>query len=813
MVLPTPLVPLKDHCSIIYNNVLYTYQVDAFQSLDLKVGGKWSKLPMGVPTNGSTCLQGTVNGDNALIIVGGTTSSQDYDGLQHYSFTSSKWQEDQPLDSVAANRVCHGSAYLQQSSSILVYGGSQNDNNAPSSQTFLMETTPPYNVQAFNSVAPPVANPLMMPWNSTHALMLGGDPMNTKLYTFGPQVGWRQLNVSLPKGLKDSSKVQATLLDGSDGSKVLQLFDMSTSPNSIQTLLLQNATGAPQSSKKARSLSQHHPARRRKRDTTLADRPAYNNTFAPQDSRDGFSLSSDPKTGLVVASGGDDQVPLAMFNETGNQWINPDTFFGTQSTPTPSSSPTPSSTPASSTSSPPAAASSAAAAETHVRNKSFAILGGVLGGVFGFAILLVIILLLIKFSRKRKAKKREQQDSSYSLENKAEMDFQDVGADFMKEAGGNFEANHRRNRSDRSDIGAGAVAADRGGGTVSSQSKRALLHAKGDSTGSAKSFWSRGTKSPDKDRAVPFISAPIIEPFDGQAAASRSSPDPRTEPRTDTGWSRYFANNNSKDFNTMAAENEQDTRPATYLSNSQSQSDYTNSRATSSHPHASAEVEPLSLRTSQNPFVYPPNSRLMSPTSFPRPGLALSHGRSPTPNEEPPSPTSFISDIEEESEYARNSHSDGQDSWSPVPSSGERGSAYSDPRNPHISGSTRDSTKFPHPGERVKIPNFPPVPDSQKGSKRNSGDGTPTSPINDSRGLRNIASKDFAGATSGRASPIPEAGTSRLPGYGTSQVRTFPRKREDLGARGRGSSQTEDMSWLNLGTPGEQNNNNLHYGS
>ena len=812
MVLPTPPVPLKDHCSIIYNNVLYTYQVDAFQSLDLKVGGKWSQLPMGVPTNGSTCIQGTVNGDSSLIIVGGTTSTQDYDGLQHYSFTSSNWQKDKPLDSVATNRVCHGSAYLQNSSSILVYGGSQNDNNAPSSQTFLMDTTPPYNVQAFNSVAPPVANPLMMPWNTTHALMLGGDPTNTKLFTFGPQAGWRQLNVSLPNGLKDSTKVQATVLDGSDGSKVLQLFDMSTSPNSIQTLLLQNATGTPQSSKKARALSQHHPARRRKRDTALADRPAYNNTLAPQDSRDGFSLASDPKTGLVVGSGGDDQVPLAMFNETGNQWIDPNTFFGSQPTPTPSSSPTPSSTPPSSTSNPPAASSSAAAANSHVRNKSFAILGGVLGGVFGFAILLVIVLLLIKFHRRRKAKKREQQENSYSLENKAEMDFQDVGdADFMKEAGGNIQGNHRRNRSDRSDIGTGAMAADRGGGTVSSQSKRALLHAKGDSGGSAKSLWSRGTKSPDKDRTVPFISAPIIEPFDGQAAASRSSPDPRTEPRTDTGWSRYFANNNSKDFNTIAAENEQDTRPATYLSNSQSQSDYTNSRTTSSHPHASAEVEPL--RTSQNPFVYPPNSRLMSPTGFPRPGLALSHGRSATPNDEPPSPTSFVSDIEEESEYARHSHSDGQDSWSPVPSSGERGSAYSDPRNPHISGSTRDSTKFPHPGERVKIPNFPPVPDSQKGSKRNSGDGTPTSPINDSRGLRNIASKDFAGATSGRASPIPEASSSRLPEYGTSQVRTFPRRREDLGARGRGSSQTEDMSWLNLGTPGEQNNNNLRYGS
>ena len=807
MVLPTPPVPLKDHCSVIYNNVLYTYQVDAFQSLDLKMGGAWTKLSMpSVPTNGSTCVQGTVDKDDALIVVGGVnvTSSQDFNGLQHYSFTNQKWQSDKPLDSVATNRVGHGSAYLQQSSSILVYGGSQNNNYAPSSQTFVMQTTSPYNVQAFNSVAPPVANPLMMPWNLTHALMLGGDPTNTKLFTFGPQDGWRQLNVSLSSGLKDSSKVQASIIDGSDGSKILEIFDMSTSPNQILTMLLQNATNASQSSRKARSLAAHHPARRRKRDTTLADRPAYNSTLAPQNSRNGFSLASDPKTGLVVGSGGDDQVPLALFNETGNQWIDPNSFFGNQPTPSLSSSTPP---PTSSTAKPSAAASSAAAAaaNTHVRNKSLTILGGVLGGVFGFAILLVLTLLLIKFCRSRRAKRREQHSSSYSLENKAEMDFQDVGADFMKEAGGNFENNQKRNRSIRSNVGANAAALDRGGGAVSSQSKRALLHAKADSTGSGKSFWSRGTKSPEKERSTPYISAPIAEPSD----RTNVSPDPRTEPRTDNGWSGYWLNNNSKEFNTMAAENEQDTRPATYLSNNQSQSDYTNSRTPSSQPHASAEVEPLSLRTSRNPFVYPPNSRVMSPTGFPRPGLAVPHAAN-LGHDEPPSPTSFVSDIDEEDEYARNSHSDGQDSWTPVASVGERGSAYSDPKDPHVSSGYRDSTKFPHPGERVKIPNFPAVPDSQRGSRRNSEGGTPTSPVNDSRGLRNIASKDFAGA---RENTIPEAGSSRLPDYGASQVRTFPRKKEELGARGRGSSQTEDMSWLNLGTSADQNTGQAHYAS
>ena len=806
MVLPTPPVPLKDHCSIIYNNALYTYQADAFQSLDLKEGGTWTKLAMGVPTNGSTCVQGTVDNDSALIIVGGTATNSSYDGLQHYSFSSNTWLSDKPLDSVAKDRVCHGSTYLQQSSSILVYGGSQNGQYIPSSQTFLMQTTPPYNVQAFSSDAPPVANPLMMSWNSTHALMLGGGATNTALWTFGQEEGWQPLNVSLQDALKDSSKVQASILDGSDGSKILEIFDMSTSPNQISTVSLQNATTTSQPSKRSRSRSTSHPAKRRKRDTTIADRPAYNSTLAPHDSRDGFSLASDPQNNLVVASGGDDQVPLAMFNETGNQWIDPNTFFGNEPTPTPSSSSVPSTTHSSAASSTAAAASASASATPPAHNKSLTILGGVLGGVFGFAILLVVILLLLRYCRKRKAKKR-QHESSYSLENKGEMDFQDVGAEFMKEAGGNFESNHRRKRSERSDVGNNAKAVERGG-AVSSQSKRALLHTKADSAGSGKSLWSRGTKSPEKDRSPPVISAPIMEPMDAQL---RASPDPRTDPRTDTGWSRYFTNNNSKDFATIAAENEQETRPATYLSNSQSQSDYTNSRTPSSHPHASAEVEPLSIRGSRNPFVYPPNSRVMSPTGFARPGLALTHGTSPERNGEPPSPTSLVSDIDEEDEYVRNSQSDGQDSWTPVASADERGSAYSDPRDPHVSGVFRDSTRFPHPGERVKIPNFPAVPDSQKASRRNSQNVSPTSPINDSRGLRNIASKDFAGTSRAMENPIPE--TDRLPEYGASQVRTFPRRKEDLGARGRGSSQTEDMSWLNLGTNGEQNNNHFRYGS
>ncbi len=803
MTVPTPPVPLKNQCSIIYNDILYTYQVNAFQSLSLKDGGKWTQLPMGVPTNGSACVQGAVNGQDSFIVLGGSTSTQNYQGMQYYSFGNNTWSSETPLTPVAENRLGHGAVYLNQSSSILMYAGFQDNSYAPSSQTFVIQTAP-HNIQAFESDATPVMDPLMIPWNTTHALMLGGDPTNTKLFTFGPQEGWQQLNVSLPSPLKDSSKVQATLMDGSDGSKILEIFDMSVSPNQLSTILLQNATNAAMS-KRSRSYSpfRHHPSRRRKRDVTLEDRPAYNNTLAPQDTRVGFSLAQDPVTGLVVAVGGNDQAPLAIFNQTGNQWVDPNQFFGNE--PSPNASPSSPSSPHTSTTNSPAASTSAAAAASDkaVRNKSLTILGAVLGGVFGVAILLILVLVLLRQCRHRRERKRARQESSYALDDKAEMDFADVGADYVEESGAYEErSNHRRKASDKSDASARVRAMDRSG-AASSQSKRALLHVKGDSTGSGKSFWSRGTKSPEK--SPPFISAPIMGAAPPIMVASPArvvgSPDPRTEQRTDTGWSTYFTNNNT---DSSQQSNDQDGRPNTYLSNSQSQSDYT----TSTHPHASAEVEPLNFRESQNPSIYPANARVMAPAGFPRPGLglAVTQGVSPTRDIGPPSPATLVSDMEED-EYAHHSHSDGQDSWTPVAAGSERESQGTDPRVSSVY-----SANYPHPGERVRIPNFPTVPSSQRPSANNSLVGLPISTANDSnRGLRNIASKDFVRTPSGRERAVPPAGTGRLPDYGTSQVRPFPRRKEDLGARGRRSSQTEDMSWLNLGTSAEQSNNHLRY--
>jgi len=806
MVTPTPPVALKNHCSIIYKNTLYTYQADAFQSLELKSGAEWSRLPSGVPTNGSTCVQGKTDGQDALFIVGGTTTSPttDYPGLQRFTFQDSKWETFNIATNVTRNRVLHGSAFLNSSSSILLYGGSQGSTTA-SSETFLISTLSPYDVRALTSKAPPVADPLMMPWNNTHALMLGGDPQNKALFTFGPQEGWHQLNVSLQNFLPESSKVQAALKAGDDGSKVLELFDMSVSPNTILPVLLPNPTHAstptqPSSTTIVSSTSAAPlgkvtvPPSKEKRTYKLADPLAYDITLAPHDIRSDFSLAQG-SDGLVVASGGNDQDVLSMFNLTGKHWIDPNQFFGASKPTTPDSTPS-SISPASSVTAEVSPSSTPPPPTSMSRNRSLTILGVTLGAVFGVAALLVLLLLLLRCMRKRRADKRRS--SEYTMDDKHDMDFVDQGADFMKEAGGSFgkQGDHGRNLSAQS---ASSVVIMGGRRNSSQQSKRALFHKTKNSEGSGKSFFGR-SKSPGTT-SPPQISGPFMSKYPDQAANPQTSPNPRTEPRTDAGWSKYW-NNSSSNINAMAAgpaRHGSQSRPTTFASNSQS--DYDSSRVTSSQAHESAEVKPLNLSTTH----LPSSTRVVSPTSgLPlQPGLALSSNN----HNEPPTPTTIISDIDEEDEYrahhSRGLQPEGTSSWTPVDTS-DRGSTWQD--RP-VSSVYADSMIYPHPGERVRIPNFPGVPSRRPSHarvnnlSRNPSQGQSSLGRNNSgRGMRSAAAKDFVSPPLPQPMQDPPNTRRVLPGYGAHEIRTFPRREGELGPRGRGGSDTEDMSWLNLGT-------------
>src|ERR1700761_590495 len=133
---PKPPIAFKNHCSIIHDGVIYVYSPDAFQTLELKEGAKWQEETNGVSVTGAVCVKGGVDGDNskaALYVVGGATnaSTTDYTGLQRYSIEDKSWETVVPVVNVTQNRLNHGAAYMNASSTLVVYGGSQNDDTGP----------------------------------------------------------------------------------------------------------------------------------------------------------------------------------------------------------------------------------------------------------------------------------------------------------------------------------------------------------------------------------------------------------------------------------------------------------------------------------------------------------------------------------------------------------------------------------------------------------------------------------------------------------------------------------------------------------
>src|SRR5579862_3903681 len=241
---PSPPVALHDHCSVIYENTLYVYSPDAFQSLQLSEGAQWAILPTGISATGAVCV-GAVSTTNssqaALYVVGGSTSSAGtYSGLQRYVFAEKKWETISPTVHVTSERRSHGAAYLESSSSILIYAGTQDgDVQRASSQTFLISTLPPYSVTSYSSAgAPPLISPILLQWDTSRAVLLGGNEENKRIFTFDPQSGWMDLGVTLGQGLPDISQVQAVIINRSDGNKILQAFNMDVSPNTVQRTCL-----------------------------------------------------------------------------------------------------------------------------------------------------------------------------------------------------------------------------------------------------------------------------------------------------------------------------------------------------------------------------------------------------------------------------------------------------------------------------------------------------------------------------------------------------------------------------------------------
>ena len=545
---PLPSSALDGHCSAIDNNILYVFSSNSFQSLPLKENATWSTLPMGQPVTGPACVRTVPGGDEsqaAFYVVGGSSQDSSYHGLQRYTFATQKWETLEPTTFDMQGRTNHSAAYLNDTQSILVYAGSQPQAFSDySTQTFVISTSSPFNIRSFTSKAPPVNAPILLPWTSDTAVMVGGATSNQDVWTFDPDNGgWNRTQITLRQGFAPGTK--GTLTTGSDGGKVLATYDLTTSPNTVSQVVLQGPGGS--STGVGQSIGS---SRKRKRDLTLADWPSYNATNAPSVTRSDYAVAQD-SNGLSVISGGSSGAPVNIFNEQENSWVDNGVFFSGKAnsnqvplvSPTSSGSTTPSAT--SSSSSTASATGATLLDDESSRHHMLKVLGITLGTLFGIAACFIIALLLLRW---RKQKRRRQ--TSYLQEKGDRMSFQDRGTPFMKESAGSnpdllrIPPAHRFTEHNSSHNSFAILAGKLG----KRASRNNLGGRQGDGRGSSES--TRQLVRPKKSD----ISKPVELDLWGQdkeaiVAHNMTAPpdltmtpaEPLPTTKRSSGWSRYFA--------------------------------------------------------------------------------------------------------------------------------------------------------------------------------------------------------------------------------------------------------------------------------
>ncbi|KAI1845681.1 hypothetical protein JX265_005371 [Neoarthrinium moseri] len=509
MPLPQPNVTLDGACSVIHDNVLYSYSSAAFQSLSLEEGAEWKTLGSGKSVVGGVCVGSTpVNATQAgLYIVGGTSSDANYTGLQKFTYSTGKWEAISPQVAVTQSRIWHSAVYLQASDKILVYAGSQDGIKFPSTQTFTIGASAPFDVSAYESIAPPVIAPILLPWSETDAVLVGGDATNLKVMLFNPDKRWYDSGSTLANPIvKDSSMVKATIVTGDDGSKHLYTFDLSTSPNTVNRTVLLDGKGAPVLKSAPVKPTSGGSTRR---DLDANNWPDYNSTLAPEATRTEYSLAS-ASDGVTVMSGGNKDDILCIFDTTQNSWQNATQLFvgravTTESEPKSTSSITPSSSSTSISSTPVAASTqsptTAAAAAASSGLPPTSILGIALGVIFGCAIILIALLFLMK----RKRQKQAYVDAGHARRASGIPEKQEYLPRDMARTTGGFFPGHSQQESQ------------------SSFSSMAILMGKAQKPGVA--------RKPSKDSKRSSASSILNRQFKSTISRPSPIPEPENEPR------------------------------------------------------------------------------------------------------------------------------------------------------------------------------------------------------------------------------------------------------------------------------------------
>ncbi|KAI2782399.1 hypothetical protein F4815DRAFT_37668 [Daldinia loculata] len=563
MSLPEPLLPLTGACSVIFDNTLYSYSAAGLESLKLEEGAEWKKLASGHSVEGAVCVGSTPKDSSkaGLFVVGGKSESSDYPGLQKFTYSTKKWETIAPEVNVTQNRVYHSAAYINGSDSILVYSGSTEGKPGLSSQTFTVGASKPYSVLAFQStLSPPGIAPIILPWSETQAVLIGGNPTNTRVMLFDPVASWTDPGITLAEPLpKNSTLMKAAIMAGDDGSKHLYTFDMSTSPNTVNRTMLLNGNGLPiadaapaVTTVSSRALRDNGAAVE-KRALTADNWPKYNSTLAPQSIRNDYSIATDAN-GLVVISGGNDDELLCMFNAKQNTWENATAVLGQQKGLFIESTPSTSSSASSSTLAPSTTSTEAptAAAPTPVSTTPAAediglpattLLGIVLGTIFGFAIILLGLLFWIKHLRKR----QNHVDAGHA---RRASGIPDEKADFEREVA-KTSGGHFRGHVPQDSVGSFSSMAI----LMGKVPKPAVQRKTSDETkrSSINSIFSKQLKStisrpqPQTNPEPEFLS---VDEKGVSFAADANEPKPRPRPAVDnvddtmrrsSGWNRYWS--------------------------------------------------------------------------------------------------------------------------------------------------------------------------------------------------------------------------------------------------------------------------------
>lgn len=396
-------------------------------SLPLRLRGNWTTLDRGEPVRDARCLLGGKAGDpskSALYVVGGSSDSADYSGLQMYSFADAKWETIKLPTMDLHNRVNHGAAYLKGSSSIVVYAGSTDGSTVAATGTFTISLAQqPYTVDSWQAQGAPAAlNPALFTWDDNTIVLLGGGPTSDQAYLFSIGDGWRTSGVTLEGGLPSGSGL--AMVNGEDGSKVLEIFNMGTVPNKVEFVPLVQPNGelaqpGQQIKFKPKTNLKSSP-KLRKRLSGLSNFPEYDGSLAPNITRNSFSVAQSDD-GLVVISGGSTKEPVAIFNQTDNSWVNTTQLFlgdttvrkPAKTTTSTSATVTPTEIPSPTTSSTASASASASIIPgtgfTSSPNTSTGlIIGATLGSLAGFGALLAILLVVLRVVHKE----RERQSSA-----------------------------------------------------------------------------------------------------------------------------------------------------------------------------------------------------------------------------------------------------------------------------------------------------------------------------------------------------------------------------------------------------------------